>query len=88
MDIGLDNKDKASKSIKQLGLLSIMPSLNHNILKETMTRMMERIVRSESSSHRVRLPKKIRKRRRSSMSVEVTQGQNESVEGEQQPDQS
>lgn len=89
--MSLDNEDKVSKSIKQLDLLSIMPGLNRNILKEATTRMMERIVRGESSSCGVRsrrrqpsrLPKKTRERRRSSILVEVNQGQNESAEREQ-----
>lgn len=47
---GLDNEDEASKSIQQLGLHSIMLGLDHNILMEATTRIMERIVRGERSS--------------------------------------
>lgn len=53
-EMGLDNEDEASKSIKQLDMLFIMSGPDRNILKESMTRIIERTVRGESNSHGAR----------------------------------
>lgn len=53
--MGLDEDDDAAKSIKQLGLLSLMPVLDRELMKEASARLMEWIVRGEDVGKRVRM---------------------------------
>lgn len=85
----MDDDDPASKSIKQLGVFSMMLGVDKEIMKNAMATLMERVVHGESSSraikyrHRqpLRLPKWLHTRMRGTRQGLLTQ--QEFVDGQE-----
>lgn len=48
----MEEDDEASKSIRQLGLISLVSEMDRKVMEEATTRLMEHIIRSDNSLHK------------------------------------
>lgn len=50
-EMGLEESDATSKSIKQLGILSMILGLDKGIIKDATAKLMDRIIRGDTRGH-------------------------------------